>query len=51
MKNLKYWFYGVSFAGVVTLWKHGGEAGFIALFVWAAGFLLGANYQRNHPNQ
>ncbi len=51
--HIRYGMYGsVTLAGIVTMWKYNGiDAAFITLFVWMSGFLLGAIYQRNHPEK
>lgn len=49
--SLRYLFYGTwVVGGLVTIWHaHGADAGLVMLFSVMAAFVLGAAYQRNHP--
>lgn len=53
MESLRYWLYGaLGLGGIITIWKeHGSDAGLVILFVWMSAFVLGAKYQRSHPDQ
>jgi len=44
---MKYWLYFVfSLGGIIILWKeYGTNVGLLVLFMWLAGFILGAEYR------